>query len=107
MKIVLMYGIVAAFIGLLPGSSPFLLLLEVAMVYHLSFVNKRPFSLVELGIIWTILIGIGGALQVLVGELLFFAKPVIAFMFVICFGWLVNKYYQMENQRHSEKSDKN
>ena len=104
---VVMYAFAAGVIGLVPGSAPFLILLEIGMIYHLSVKNNRPFNLAELGIIVTLLLATGGPLQGLVGSafdflpiLGWFAKAALAFIFVICFGAAVNKYYQIESKRN-------
>lgn len=111
MSTVIKYAIAATIIGLIPFSAIFLMVLEVAMVYHLSVVNKRPFSLGELGIIWSILLVLSGVVHGIVGTIFdvfgplgWVAKAVIAFVFVMIFGGLVNWYYEAENRKQQVTS---
>lgn len=110
MNTVVKYAIAAGVIGLIPLSILLLLVLEVIMVYHLSVINRRPFSLLELSVIWAILVAAGGILQGVVGTIFdlagpigWVAKAVIAFVFVLCFGGLVNRYYEMENKKQAAR----
>jgi hypothetical protein len=106
MSTVVKFALAAAVIGLFPFSIVFLLVLEVVMVYRLSVINKRPFNLGEMAVIWAILLAIGGFLQGVIGTIFDFAGPVgwvakgvIAFLFVLLFGYLVNWYYETENKK--------
>ena len=106
--VLLKYAIAAAVIGLIPMSFPFLMVLEVVMVYHLSVVNKRPFNLAELSVIWIILLFVSGffhgiveVIFVFLGPLGWVAKAAIAFGFVAGFGHLVNWYYETENKKQA------
>jgi hypothetical protein len=108
MNTVIKYAVAAATIGFFPGSIIILIPLEIAMVYHLSIIHKRPFNLGELGLICTALVTVGGGLQVviglifnLVGPLGWVAKGPMAAAFVLCFGGLVNWYYATEAQKHN------
>jgi hypothetical protein len=108
MATVVMYAIAAGFIGLIPFSYFILMPLEVVMVYHLSVINKRPFNLAELSVIWIILFAISTFLHGIVGTIFDLLGPIgwilkagIAFVFVLGFGGLVNWYYQMENKKQS------
>lgn len=110
MSTVWKYALGGAVIGLIPFSSLFLILLEVVMVYHLSVIHKRPFSLGELGVIWGILLVFSGILHVVVGTIFdfmgpfgWFAKAILALVFILCFGGLVNWYYDMENKKQSAR----
>lgn len=105
MPMVFAYAIAAGVIGFIPLSVFILIPLEIAMVYHLSVRNRRPFSLGELGLIWTLLITVGGVLQAVVGSIFVWAGPVgwlaksfFAFGFVLVFGGAVNWYYETENK---------
>ena len=60
MNTVIKYAVAAAIIGFFPGSIIILIPLEIAMVYHLSIIHKRPFNLGELGLICTALVTVGG-----------------------------------------------
>ena len=111
MTIVLGYAIAAGMIGLIPLSFIPLILMEIVMVYHLSVVNRRPFSLGELGVIWTILLftsgflsGVVGTVFDLLGPVGWIAKGGIAFAFVLAFGSLVNWYYRSENRKRLNAS---
>ena len=104
------YALAGAVIGLIPFSFVFLILLEVGMVYHLSIINKRPFSIGELGVIWGILLVASGTLQGVIGTIFDFggpvgwvAKAILALVFILCFGGLVNWYYEMENKKQSAR----
>lgn len=106
MELVMKYAVAGGFIGLIPLSVVILVPMEIAMVYHLSVVNKRPFHLGELAIIWAILLvlssilhGIAGTMMDLLGPVGWLAKGIVAFVFIAIFGGLVNWYYQMENKK--------
>jgi uncharacterized protein (DUF697 family) len=106
METVWKYAIAAGIIGLIPLSVIILIPLEIVMIYHLSVVNRRPFNLAELSIIWAILLFVGGFAHGVVGAVFVFFGPVgwivkagFAFGFVLAFGGLVNWYYNMENQK--------
>lgn len=106
MGAVFAYAVVAGIVGFIPGSILILIPLEIGMVYHLSIINKRPFSIGELSIIWTILLTAGGLLQLAVGTIFtwlgplgWLAKGGFAFVFVLSFGGLVNWYYETENRK--------
>jgi hypothetical protein len=107
MPIVILYSIAAGVIGLLPFSIFLLIPLELVMIYHLSVANKRPFSLSEFFLMGGLLVTVGGILQFVVGTIFvvaggpmgWIAKAGFAAVFVFCFGWLVNRYYQLENAK--------
>jgi hypothetical protein len=110
MNTVIKYAIAAAFIGFIPGSIVILIPLEIAMVYHLSIVHRRPFNLGELGLICTALATVGGGMQAMVGLIFNLAGPLgwvakgpMAAAFVLCFGWLINWYYATEVQKHKAR----
>jgi len=110
MGVVFVYAVVAGVVGLIPFSIIILIPLEIAMVYHLSVTNRRPFNLVELGVIWAILLTAGGFLQAVVGSIFVWAGPVgwiakaiFAFIFVLSFGGIVNWYYEMENRKQTSR----
>jgi hypothetical protein len=112
MSVVWMYAIAAGIIGLLPASSFVLIPLEAVMVYHLSTINKRPFSLGELAVIWAIVCGVSTALGGFIGTIFvvmggpigWIAKAGVAFAFVLGFGVLVNWYFQTENKKQAAQS---
>ena|ERR1700689_1216247 len=114
MSTVWKYAIAAGFIGLLPLSFLILMPLEVVMVFHLSTINKRPFSPGELSVILGILLiassffkfVVATIFVVLGGPIAWIAKAVLAFAFVLAFGGLVNRYYEMENCKQSGESPK-
>jgi hypothetical protein len=108
MKLVWRYAFVAGLIGFIPLSLILLLLLEAGMVYHLSLFNKRSFHLGELITILGTLLTLGTLLQAFVGMIFnlggplgWIAKGGFAFLFVLCFGSLVNKYYEAESSKSS------
>ncbi|SRR6266446_7424613 len=99
MQLVMKYAIACAIVGLIPFSFPLLMLIEVALVYHLSCEHRRPFNIAELGIIWSILLFVSFVLHGIVGTIFDFlgpagwiAKAGIAFGFVLGFGALVDGY---------------
>ena len=103
------FALAAAFIGLLPFSSFFLVPLELVMIYRLSVLNRRPFSIVEFGFIaivcalGTVMRGWVAFIFTFLGPLGWLAKAVIAGLFVLLFGWLVNQYYQSENMKQTQR----
>ncbi|HTV66567.1 MAG TPA: hypothetical protein VMD98_13240 [Bryocella sp.] len=108
MELVGKYALAAAVIGFIPGSVLILLPLEVAMVYHLSTWNRRPFQLGELSLIWSVLLFVSGVLYTIVGSIFLWfgpagwlAKGLFAGLFVLSFGALVDWYYKSENRKQS------
>jgi hypothetical protein len=108
MELVTKYAFAAGIIGLFPLSVVILIPMEIAMVYHLSVVNKRQFRIGELLTICTILLflsgilhGIAGTIMDMFGPIGWLAKGIVAFVFVVLFGGLVNWYYQMENKKNA------
>jgi hypothetical protein len=106
METVLKYAIAAGIIGLIPFSVIVLIPLEIIMIYHLSVINRRPFNLGELSVIWIVLLFVSGfghgaveAIFVFLGPIGWVAKAAFAFCFVVAFGGLVNWYYGMENKK--------
>ena len=100
------YAIACAIVGILPCSFPFLVGLEIAMVYHLSVVHRIPFRLGELGIIWAILVPTSFVLKVIVEAILvwfpgpgWIVKGAIAFGFVMLAGKLIDSYYATERSK--------
>jgi hypothetical protein len=84
------------------------MIIEVVLVYRLSVEHKRPFSIGELGIIWSILgvvsfilHGIVGTIFDFFGPLGWIAKGAFAFGFVMGFGSLVDWYYRTENAKQT------
>lgn len=103
MELVVWYGVACGIAGIMPCSFPFLMGLEIAMIYHLSVRHKIPFRLGELAVIWAILLFCSAVLKTIVGLLLNLAvgpgwivKGLIAFGFVMVVGWLVDSYYASE-----------
>jgi hypothetical protein len=108
MALVWKYALVAGLVGFIPLSLILLLLLEAGMVYHLSVFNKRSFHLGELITIIGTLFTLGTLLQGFVGMIFNWVGPLgwlvkggFAFVFVLCFGSLVNKYYAAESGKQS------
>jgi hypothetical protein len=106
MELVMKYAFAGGIVGFFPLSVVILIPMEIAMVYHLSVVNKRQFHLGELATIWAILLvmsgilhGIAGTMMDLLGPVGWLAKGIVAFVFIVIFGGLVNGYYQMENKK--------
>lgn len=106
MDLVKKYAIACGLIGLIPFSFPLLMIIEVVLVYKLSIKHRRPFSIAELGIIWSILGVVSFILHGIVGTIFDFLGPVgwiakgaFAFGFVMGFGALVDWYYRTENAK--------
>ena len=106
MSLVWKYAILAGLIGFIPLSLILLIFLEAGMVYHLSVFNRRPFHLGELITILGLLLTLGALLQAFVGMIFVWGGPLgwlakggFAFAFVLCFGGLVNKYYEAEGRK--------
>lgn len=100
MSIVFGYAVACGIAGIIPGGFPFIMLLEIALVYHLSVVHRIPFRRGELAVIWAILALASFILALIVEAILiWFPGPewivtgAIAFGFVMGVGWLVDSYY--------------
>lgn len=105
-EIVTKYAVACAIVGILPCSFPFLVGLEIAMVYHLSVVHRIPFRLGELGIIWAIVVPTSFILKLIVEAILvwfpgpgWIVKGAIAFGFVMLAGKLIDSYYATERSK--------
>lgn len=106
MDVIIWYAIACGVAGIMPCSFPFLMALEIGMIYHLSVFHKIPFRLGELAVIWAILLTASIVLKIIVGGILIWfpgpgwvIKGAIAFGFVMGVGWLVDSYYATERRK--------
>jgi uncharacterized protein (DUF697 family) len=107
MELVKKYAVACAIVGLFPLSGFILMIIECAMVYHLSVHYRRPFNAGELIIIWAILgfvsfvlfVVVGGIFDVSVPIIGWIAKAAFAFGFVMLFGKFMCSYYETENAK--------
>ena len=106
MSIVFGYAIACGIAGIIPGGFPFILVLGIVLVYHLSVVHGIPFRRGELAVIWAILVLAGFILTLIVEAVLarfpgagWVVKGATAFGFVMGVGWLVDSYYAAKRRK--------
>ncbi len=109
MRTVSKFAIAGAIIGLVPLSSPLLVLLEIAMVYRLSRIHGKHLSISELGVVRTLIVSAAVMLHAVLRAIFDFPlgwllKPVIAvidFLFIFALGSLANWYFE-ENPKGAQ-----
>lgn len=101
MGIVFWYAVACGVVGF-----PWLMVIEIILVYHLSVVHRIPFKRGELAVIWAVLM-LASFILALVVEAVSARLPgpgwavegVIAFGFVMGVGGLVDSYYATEQRK--------
>lgn len=106
MKVIACYAVVCGIVGTVPLSSPLLLLIEIAMMVHLSVIHRKGIGLGEITFVFALLGGASVTLKAVSESLLIWfpgpgwiVKGGIAFSFVMGAGLLVDFLYRAAERR--------
>jgi hypothetical protein len=107
MKVIVGYAVACGIVGTMPLSSPLLILLEIAMMIHLSLIHRNWIGLAGLMFVSPLLAGASVTLKAVSESLLnwfpgpgWIVKGGIAFSFVMGAGLLVDFLYRLKPTKH-------
>ncbi len=106
-------GCIAIITGPVPGTSVILTLLELGMSYHIAKRHGISLQLSEIGVVSGIIYALVEVVKLAISTLLewfpivgwFLLKPLVAFVFVVGLGMVLNLYFR-DLRRSRESSAK-
>lgn len=106
LKLILVYaiaaGAIAVITGPVPGTSVILTLLELGMSYHIAKRHGIALQLSEIGVVSSMIYALVEVVKLTISTLLelfpfvgwFVLKPLVAFVFVLGLGTVLNLYFR-------------